>query len=128
MNKITDESLIVKKQKLNKLSIPTIEGFELIDTVDIIYLEAKVNYTNIFLSNKTKIISSKNLGFYELELSDEPFIRIHNSTVINLSKVKSYIRGDDGWVIMLSGETLKVSKSKKDDLFYFFQEKKQNNK
>ena len=68
MNKITDESLIVKKQKLNKLSIPTIEGFELIDTVDIIYLEAKVNYTNIFLSNKTKIISSKNLRFHHSTL------------------------------------------------------------
>jgi DNA-binding LytR/AlgR family response regulator len=124
MSRLNTDIIAQKKLKLNKLSIPTTEGYELVDTMDIDFLEAEINYTHIHLVNNRKITSSKNLGYYEVELNAEPFLRIHNSTIINLSKVKSYIRGDDGWVILHSGKTLKVSKSKKDDLLLFFQGKK----
>lgn len=124
MSKLNTDIIAIKKSKLNRLSVPTTEGFEFVDATDIDYLEAEINYTHIYLSKNKKITSSKNLGYYEDELKTEPFIRIHNSTIVNLNKVKSYIRGDDGWVILLTGKTLKVSKSKKDDLLFFFQEKK----
>ncbi|NNV56951.1 LytR/AlgR family response regulator transcription factor [Limnovirga soli] len=122
--KNTTDIIDIKKQKLNKLPVPTQEGYELINTADIEYLEAATNYTYIHLVDNSKITSSKNLGFYEEELKEEPFIRIHNSTIVNLTKIKSYIRGDDGWVILQNGKTLRVSKSKKDDLLLFFQGRK----
>lgn len=124
MRKLNTDINAIKKSKLSRLSVPTTEGFELVDANDIHYLEAEINYTHIFLSSNKSITSSKNLGYYEEELKSEPFIRIHNSTIVNLTKVKSYIRGDDGWVILQNGKTLKVSKSKKDDLLFFFQGKK----
>ncbi|MBS1776888.1 MAG: LytTR family transcriptional regulator [Bacteroidetes bacterium] len=127
MKQLAQDVISVKRQKLHKLPIPTLEGYELLDAIDILYLKANVNYTTLYLNDKTKITSSKNLGFYEDELAEEPFLRIHNSTIVNLTKVKSYIRGDDGWVIMQDGETLKVSKTKKDELLIFFQSRKQNN-
>lgn len=109
----------IKKQKFDKLSIPTMEGFNLIDMDRIIYLQSDNAYTHLFLDTE-KIISTKNLGFYELELAEEPFLRIHNSYMVNMRKVIKYIKGDDGFVVLENKKIIKVSRSRKDELFDFF--------
>ena len=112
--------LDIKREKLENLAIPTIEGFQFVHISVIFYLEAESSYTKIYMSDKSKIISSKNLGYYETELEAEPFLRIHHSVIINLNKVKSYVRGDEGYVILQNGVSLRVAKSKKDDLLTLF--------
>ena len=113
--------LMTNKRKLvEKLSISTQEGYSLIKLNEILYLEADGNYTIMHLTNNTRIVSTKNLGFFEKILIDEPFLRIHNSKIVNLTKVIRYIRAEYGYVVIETGKPLSVSRSKRDELLAFF--------
>ena len=58
----------------------------------IIYCEANGSYTNVFLQDNTKIVASKPLGDFELQLTSHKFFRIHHSYLINLGRVKEFQR------------------------------------
>lgn len=105
-----------KQFKLGKLSISTIEGIELVPYSSILYLESENSYTTIYVDGNRKIVSTKNLGFYESELREELFYRLHNSYIINLTKVTKYIKADEGYVILTNNKPIRVSRSKRDEL------------
>lgn len=81
-----------------------------------IYCQADVAYTKIFLDNKKHILVPKNLGDIKELLPADLFQRIHHSTVVNLNYVTHFVRGDGGYLKLQTGEELAVSKSKKDNL------------
>jgi two-component system LytT family response regulator len=97
-----------------KLTIPTAEGFLFIGLQEIIYCHAVSNYTEFYLSNKQKLISSYTLGYYHDLLADRNFFRVHRSYLINLSHVKMYKKTDGGIVVMNNGEEIEVSRSNKE--------------
>ena len=115
-----DKPLNLKRNKFEKFCVPTMEGFNLIELGTITYMQADNAYTLIYLNNNEKIISTKNLGFYENVLSQEPFLRIHNSFIVNMKKVIKYIKGDEGYVVLENKKIIKVSRSRKEELFNFF--------
>ena len=59
---------------------------------------------------------SKTLKEYEELLKDQGFERIHQSHLINLNELKSYIKKDGGFVIMSDDSQLPVSQRKKERL------------
>ena len=63
---------------------------------------------------------AKTLGEYEMLLVDLGFFRIHQSTIVNLRYVKSYIKGDGGFVEMTTGEQLQLSRNRKNDFLKRF--------
>ena len=77
-------------------------------------LKADVNYTNIFLVDKTKILVSRTLKEFEAALAAYGFCRVHKSDIINLKYIKSYCKGDGGSVTMDDGTEIDVSRSYKD--------------
>lgn len=85
---------------VNKIAIPTMEGFQLLAAESIISCESQSNYTYLFLKDKRKIIASRNLKEIEQLLEDYPFIRIHNSHIVNINEVEKYIKGEGGYLIM----------------------------
>lgn len=99
----------------NKIALPTLQGFKLIDIADIIRCEADSNYTIFYLVDKTKILVSKTLHDFEKHLSEYNFFRIHHKHLINLYHLKEYIKGKGGQVIMADNSTLDVSVRKKND-------------
>lgn len=103
-----------------KLAVPMQSGFEVIDTENILYCQADDNYTNIFLSDDTKILVSKTLGFFEKKLIDKGFFRIHKSYLINLNSIKSYHKGKGGTVVLKNGKSLPVASSRKAGLLSFY--------
>jgi len=44
------------------------------------------------------------------------FFRPHNSHLINLARVKEFIRGDGGYLVMENKMKIPVSKNKKEEL------------
>ncbi len=114
---IKQKSEKTSSQKLNalfdKIPVPSMRGLVFLPVNEILYLESEGNYTSIFLENKQKIVSSRNLGDYENLLENLQFFRIHHSTIINLSKIKEYLKGEGGSVILSDGTELDVSKRKK---------------
>lgn len=104
-----------KNQKNTTLAIPTLDGFEIIDLGELVYLKADGNYTELKMKNK-KILVSKTLGDFEKVLPMDNFIRIHNSFVINIQQIRKYIKGDGGMVMISTGEQLPVSRINKPKL------------
>lgn len=110
-----------KSNFFNKIAVPTAEGFELIPADQVLYFEAKSNYTHIFQHNKSKLIACRTLKEMEEQIQDFSFfIRVHNSYMVNLNEVTKYIRGEGGYLIMSDGFAVNVSRSRKNSLLKLF--------
>ncbi len=115
---MNSQSLNLRKEKSNKLAVPTSFekeqsiGYLYIDMDHIIYLESDSNYTNIHTEER-KITASKVLAFFEKELTKKFFFRIHASYIINLKKLFKYKKGTESIVTLTTGHQFNVSRSKK---------------
>ncbi len=107
------ENMIAEKMKFKRIAISTTQGLLFINIIDIIFLEASVNYTVFHLTPNLKYTVSKTLKEFEDMLPEDTFTRIHNSYIINKNFVEKYIRGEGGKVILSDGTMLDVSKRKK---------------
>ncbi|WP_207427504.1 LytTR family DNA-binding domain-containing protein [Pedobacter sp. SYSU D00535] len=105
-----------------KITLPNTYGFNVIDTADIIYVEADSNYSEFHLQDGEKLVISKPLKEIEDSLDPQEFLRIHKSVIVNFRYIKSYVN-KNGWQIILSnGVTLPVSRRRATE----FQEKAKN--
>ena len=105
----------------SKIAVPTSEGFELIQSNEIVYCEADDNYTYFFLKSKNKIVACRTLKEVEEQLeSFSSFVRVHHSYLVNLNEVSKYVRGEGGYLLMSTGSTVNVSRSRKEALLKFF--------
>ena len=104
----------------NKITIPTQNGFEVIEMKDIIYCKADDNYTELFLENNQKKLVSKTLKHFEDILKENGFARIHKSFLVNVSYIASYKKGKGGTVSLSNGKELSVSASKKAEFLSYF--------
>jgi len=125
MNKIlknypltTTETLPVLQQNLlskssKKIVVPVTNGFEIIDTENILYLKADGSYTHIYLTNGTNMLVSKNLRHFESILSGSPnFLRIHRSYIANIKFARKILRRDGGILILEDKTELPVVEEK----------------
>jgi two-component system LytT family response regulator len=78
------------KTAIKKITLPSGQGYRLVDIDDIIHIEADSNYSVFHLINLEKIAVSKVLKEYEEILPENRFIRIHKSSIVNLKYVKEY--------------------------------------
>ncbi len=124
--KIQEEKLqnsILKPKSLKiegKITIPTQNGFEVLEIQDIIYAKADDNYTEIYLINNQKKLVSKTLKYFEDTLKNNGFARIHKSYLVNVNTIISYKKGKGGTVILNNEKELSVSASKKASLLAHF--------
>ncbi len=103
-----------------KITIPQLDGFQVLDVADILFCKADDNYTEIHLLNK-KILVSKTLKYFEESLSGFGFARTHKSYLVNVNEIVKYRRGKGGSVVLSNGKELLVSSSRKRELLSFFQ-------
>ncbi len=102
------------KKREPQLAISTMEGLIFIKLSNILYCRGDGAYTFFFLKNGEKNIASKNLKEFEEILCEHGFFRTHKSYIIQLAEMKRYVKGDGGHVIMSNGETIDVSKRRKE--------------
>ncbi len=118
--KILMENLQAVNRQLQKIVLPLLEGFEVIQVKDIIRCQANDNFTDFYMVNGSKILICRTLKFYEDILADFDFLRVHKSHLINLQKVKKYLKGKGGQVMMADDSVVDVSPQKKQDLLNKF--------
>jgi two-component system LytT family response regulator len=99
----------------DKIALPVADGLTYVQTDDIIHCEAQGNYTCFHFTNRSKLLVSRTLGFYEDLLKSRGFIRIHHQHLINLMHVEKYQRGRGGTVIMADKTELMVSQRRKEE-------------
>ena len=103
------------KPEQQQIILPTLQGFDVIKTSSIIKLQAKGNFTEVYLSDGTCKLICKFLKHFD-ELLDAPFIRIHRSFIVNLDCIKSYSKSAGGFVTLQDGSEIEVSATYKDQL------------
>ncbi|MBS1686144.1 MAG: response regulator transcription factor [Bacteroidetes bacterium] len=101
--------------RLQKLSLPTLDGMTFISINDIVYCQSDGNYTLFFLDNGDKLLITRQIGVYEELLPEPLFCRIHRQYIINVNKVTRYVKGRGGHVVMSDGREIDVAVRKKDD-------------
>ena len=110
------ENIRKKVDNFKRIALSTTDGIHLFEISDIIRCESTDNYTTFHIKNSKPILISKTLKEYEELLSEQGFERIHQSHLINLAYLKSYIKKDGGYVVMSDNSNLPVSQRKKDRL------------
>ena len=105
------------RDRIRKISIPTLDGILLFPIGDITWLEAAGSYTTIHFSNQKTVLASRGLSEFEhLCTEGEAFIRTHKSNIVNLNHVVKYLRGEGGQVVLDDGCTVDVSRRSKPEL------------
>lgn len=110
------ENIRRKVDNFKRIALSTSDGIHLFEISDIIRCESKDNYTQFFIKNHKPLLISKTLKEYEELLTEHGFERIHQSHLINLSYLKSYIKTDGGYVIMADNTNIPISQRKKERL------------
>ena len=108
------ENLNVNDQNVSKIAFPTVEGFELIHTNQILYCKAESNYCSIKKIEGSIKVATKTLKYVEEILPEATFKRIHKSYVINLNYVVRYNKINKE-IELTNGEKLPVSFRKEED-------------
>ena len=120
-NALQDQVLVPKTNSVNgKITIPQQDGFEVLETADILYCKADDNYTEIYLNNNKKKLVSKTLKYFEEALSNSSFARVHKSYLVNVNEVVKYVKGKGGSVVLSNGKQVMVSAARKADLLSYF--------
>lgn len=104
-----------KKQQQNKISLPVSQELLIINTDDIIHVEAHNNYSHFYFTNRPKVIVCKTLGEYDTMLSEQGFYRVHQSHLINLNHVESVSSNDGDFIMLTDSHRVELSRRRKTD-------------
>lgn len=110
------ENIRKKVDKFKRIALSTSDGIHLFEVSDIIRCESQDNYTKFYIKDNKPVLISKTLKEYEELLSEQGFERIHQSHLINLAYLKSYIKKDGGYAVMADNSHLPISQRKKERL------------
>ena len=97
-----------------KITLNTDGKLIFLDSNEILYAESDGNYSTIYLTNGRKIVLTKKLKEVNSLLPKDTFFRVHNSYIVNIGKIKEYLK-TDGYVILDSKHKIPVSRQKKSD-------------
>ncbi|MBX2921798.1 MAG: response regulator transcription factor [Chitinophagaceae bacterium] len=103
-----------EEKSTHKLALPTLKETRFVSPADIIRCESSNAYTSFYISTGEKIVVSKPIYEYDELLSDFGFIRCHQSHLVNKEYIKSWVKGDGGYLVMQTGGEIPVSKSKRE--------------
>lgn len=98
------EEIHSKKKRL--LRIDASFGSIILNTADILYIEANNKDTAVYTDDDS-ITVRKNLTDFEEELSGQHFCRIHRSILVNLERISQY---DSSHITLDNGNTLSLSR------------------
>ena len=110
-----NENINIGSKLIKKITVAEQFGFQLINTSDIMYLEADSNYTILHLSGLKKIVASRTMGDFEKILDQPDFFRIHKSIIININFLKAYSSYQGNFVELTDGTSLSISRRRLND-------------
>lgn len=107
---------IDRPEEDKRIALPLADKIEFIAIHQIIRLEADSNYTRIFLEGKKEYMVCKTLKEYQEILEHHHFLRTHQSHLINCRKIAAYIKTDGGYISMIDGSSIPISRQKREEV------------
>ncbi|WP_422089928.1 LytR/AlgR family response regulator transcription factor [Tenacibaculum ovolyticum] len=108
-----------EKFNRKKITINTDGKLVFLEQSEILFVESDGNYCSIHIINNKKIVVTKKLKEINQLLPEDHFFRIHNSFIINLNKIKEFLKSD-GYVILEDNHKIPVSRQRKSDFLEKF--------
>jgi two-component system LytT family response regulator len=97
-----------------KITINTDGKLVFLEPKDVFYVASDGNYSTLYLSDNKKIVVTKKLKEINELLPKDNFFRIHNSYIINLHKIKEFLKSD-GYVVLENNAKIPVSRQRKSE-------------
>jgi two-component system LytT family response regulator len=109
-------SLLAQSQNKasHRIALPTGKEIRFADPGEIIRCQSSNNYTTFFLTDSEKILVSKPIFEFEELLQAYGFIRCHQSHLVNIKYVKSWVKEDGGYLILTDKSEIPVSRQRRE--------------
>lgn len=111
MQNLLTNAKTIDKQK--KIALSVADKIEFVEIGTIIRCESESNYTTFFLKSGEKLIVSRTLKEFDELLTPYHFLRVHQSHLINLDEIKSFIKTDGGYIRMKDGSPVSISRQRR---------------
>lgn len=92
------------------IRVPSQKGFDFYSPEEIIYCQSESNYTCFHLASGGRKLIAKTLKEISGLLPSNRFFRIHQSYLVNLGQIRSFLREDGGYLVMSNGARLRIAK------------------
>lgn len=109
-NALDKVTKISEKEVQKTLLIKTADAQHFLQIRDIVRCQSDGAYT-VFHTGDKKIMSARNLKYYENILSEHTFVRVHQSHLVNIKYIKTI--GSNNTVWLTNGEKIPVATRKK---------------
>ena len=104
-----------RNESSNKtIALSLAESIEFVPVQSIIRCESDSNYTTFFLKSGEQLIASRTLKEFDELLSPHGFLRVHQSHLVNINEIKSYVKTDGGYIRMKDGTTVHISRQRRE--------------
>jgi two-component system LytT family response regulator len=100
----------------HRIALPTGKEIRFAGPGEIIRCQSSNNYTTFFLADGEKILVSKPIFEFEELLKGYGFVRCHQSHLVNIKYIKSWIKEDGGYLMLTDKSEIPVSKQKRDTI------------
>lgn len=115
-NSFSSLKSVLTEQKIDKIAVPEGSQLHFISPETIIYIKADNSYSELYLTDKSKMTVSRSIKNFEDGLKhSNQFFRIHKSYLINVMFIKKFDKSNGGWVCLTNGIELPVSTEKTND-------------
>jgi DNA-binding LytR/AlgR family response regulator len=111
--------LAVESMQLKRLGLQTLSEIHFVCIRDIMYCKASGSYTEFFLNDGTRIMTSTSIKRYEEMLALYGFFRAHKSFLINNLHVRRIIKTGYGFAEISDGTQIEISRRKKEGFLTF---------
>lgn len=102
---------------LEKIAIPSSDGFILAPLIEIYYCRSDGNYTDFFLTEGRMVTSSYTLNHYAEILLEQNFLRAHKSYLINIDHITRYVKKTaGGFLLMSDGQSIQIARRSKESV------------
>ena len=103
----------LQQETLTKIAVPSGNTLLFLDTNKIMYIKGEGAYSEVFCSDGSRQLVSRNLkNFEDILCSDSRFLRIHKSYIVNFNFVTAYNKSDGGSIELENKIQIPVSPDK----------------
>jgi two-component system LytT family response regulator len=103
----------LQQETLTKIAVPSGNTLLFLDTDKIMYIKGEGAYSEVFCSDGSKQLVSRNLkNFEDILCSDSRFLRIHKSYIVNFNFVVAFNKSDGGSIELENKAQIPVSPDK----------------
>jgi len=99
------------RKVLKRIVLPTSDNLHVVAIEDIIRAEADSNYTRFFLSGGKTVMVSRTIKEFDKLLSASGMIRVHQSHLVNIAWISSFVKRDGGYLEMKDNSKIPVSQN-----------------